>query len=68
MSDTSHESLLRLPAVLERVGLSRSSIYLLMRRGDFPPSCRLTGEKSVAWRASEVDQFIASRPNTQVLM
>ena len=31
-----HDRLLRFPEVKDRVGFSRSSIYRLMRQGDFP--------------------------------
>ncbi len=68
MDTGSSESIVRLPEVCKRVGLGRTSIYNYMRCGEFPPSVRIAGTRIVGWRASEVDQFIASRPSTQVLM
>jgi len=40
--------LIRLPEVKARVGLSRSSIYLKISEGTFPPPVKL-GVRSVAW-------------------
>jgi prophage regulatory protein len=59
-------SLLRLPAVRERTGLSRSSIYERVQDGSFPPPVQL-GARAVAWASDSIDQWIsekvrASRP------
>lgn len=54
------ERLLRLPAVRERVQLSRSSIYERAAAGDFPAPIKI-GPRAVAWRASEIDAWIAAR-------
>lgn len=53
--------LLRLPAVKARTGLSRSSIYLRIKRGNFPAPFAL-GARSVGWLESEVVAWIADRP------
>ena len=47
-------SLLRLPDVKRRTGLSRSSIYLAISQGKFPKSVNL-GERSVAWSSADID-------------
>ena len=52
--------ILRLPSVKAKTGLSRSSIYLYVARGLFPPPVSL-GPRSVGWRACEVDVWIADR-------
>ena len=52
--------ILRLPAVKERTGLSRSSIYLWIARGQFPAPISL-GARAVGWVESEVDAWIAHR-------
>jgi len=52
--------LLRKKAVQERVGLSRSEIYRLMKLGRFPQSIPL-GERVVAWDADEIEAFIRER-------
>lgn len=51
------ESLLRLPEVRKRVGLSTSTIYARMSAGKFPMVRRLDG--IAFWLASEVDAWIA---------
>ena len=43
----------RLSAVCEAVGLSRSTIYHLMEKGEFPESVPL-GANSVAWLEPEI--------------
>ncbi len=59
----SETRILRLPEVLVRVGLSRSTVYQLMAAGDFPASVRLT-PTSVGWRSDDIDAWIASRVRT----
>lgn len=54
------EALLRLPDVRARTGLSRASIYAAIKRGDFPRPIAL-GARSVAWPASEVEQWVQAR-------
>lgn len=53
-------SILRLPLVKTRTGLSRSSIYMSAAQGKFPSPIRL-GERSVGWLESEIDSWVASR-------
>jgi len=50
--------LLRLPEVIERVGLRRSAIYQRMSEGRFPRSCSL-GPKCSVWVETEIEQWIA---------
>ena len=54
---------LRRSAVEELTGLSRSTIYDLMRRGLFPRPVKLTG-KAVAWPESAIAAWLASREQT----
>jgi len=54
------EELLRRPAVEQRTGLARSTIYELIARGEFPSPVRLT-ERAVAWPRSAIDAWIAAR-------
>jgi prophage regulatory protein len=51
---------LRLPAVIEKAGPSRSTIYEGIAAGTFPKPIRL-GPKSVGWLESEVDRWIEER-------
>ena len=54
------QSLLRLPAVIQRTGYSRSSLYALISKGEFPASVAL-GARAVAWPSDEIDKWIAER-------
>lgn len=49
--------ILRLPAVKARTGLSRSSIYLRVSEGTFPPSISL-GARAVGWIEQEIDDWV----------
>lgn len=51
---------LRRPAVQELTGLSRSTIYDLMAKGQFPRPVRLT-VKAVAWPESAIEDWLAQR-------
>lgn len=50
----------RLPAVIRRTGLGRSSIYVAIRRGEFPKPIKLSA-RAVGFVSSEIDQWIARR-------
>lgn len=52
--------ILRLPTVIKRTGLSRSSIYLRIVNGQFPKSISLGG-RAVGWIEEEVDEWIVSK-------
>ncbi len=51
---------LRLPEVLARTGLSRSTIYVRLDQGRFPRPVSLGG-RAVGWIESEVDEWIRQR-------
>ena len=55
--------LLRLPAVIERTGLGRSSIYAGIRAGTFVVPVRLSA-RAVGFPESEIDRWIADRVTT----
>jgi len=52
--------ILRRPEVELRTGLSRSAIYALMSRKQFPAAIPLTA-KAVGWLESSIDGWIAER-------
>ena len=52
--------ILKLNAVIDATGLSRSAIYHRMKHGEFPRSIPL-GERSVGWSEKEIQRWIASR-------
>lgn len=51
---------LRRPEVESRTGLSRSSIYALMDRGEFPRPRRI-GKRAVAWDEADIEHWLAQR-------
>ena len=53
--------ILRLKEVQRMTGLSRSTIYAEMAKGNFPKQIQLTGARSVGWYESAVAQWIESR-------
>lgn len=55
-----HERLIRLPEVRQRVGLGRSTIYRLMDMGAFPKARKL-GPRAIAWSEAEIDEWIVGK-------
>lgn len=53
--------LLRLSQVLDKLGISRSTLYRLEDAGILPKRRRIS-ENAVGWVEEELDEFIASRP------
>ena len=51
---------LRLPEVLARTGLSRSTIYVRLEQGRFPRPVSL-GSRAVGWVEAEVDEWMRER-------
>ncbi|WHZ12499.1 MAG: hypothetical protein OJF60_002940 [Burkholderiaceae bacterium] len=56
------ERLVRLPELMALVGLSKSSIYDAMKRGEFPAPVKLS-RRAVCWPASAIDAWITDRIN-----
>ncbi len=53
--------LLRRPDVEMMCGVSRSLLYAMIAKGDFPQPVRIH-ERAVGWRASDVRTWLESRP------
>lgn len=53
-------TILRLPIVKSRTGLSRSTLYLLMSEGKFPKPLPL-GTRAVGWLESDVQDWVEHR-------
>lgn len=58
---TTH-TIIRLPQVKQRTGLSRSTIYALIKAGHLKAPISL-GARAVGWLESDVSEFIESRVN-----
>jgi prophage regulatory protein len=54
------DSILRLPAVKTRTGLSRSTIYLRVSQGTFPRPVSLGG-RAVGWVEEEIQSWLAEK-------
>ena len=50
-------TIIRLPDVIKRTGLSKSTIYLYIEHGKFPAQIRL-GSRSVGWIEAQIDDWI----------
>ncbi len=55
------DRLMRREEVEARCGIARSTIYRLMRCGEFPEPIKV-GPRAVRWPASEIEQWLSGRP------
>lgn len=53
-------NLIKMNEVVDKTSLSRSFLYDLMKKGQFPKPCKLAVRAS-AWVEAEVDEWIQSR-------
>ncbi|MGC6399044.1 helix-turn-helix transcriptional regulator [Sphingomonas sp. FW199] len=56
-SPATPDRILRLPAVLERTGLSRATLYRKINDGSFPRQIKIA-ERCCGWRESAVMQWV----------
>ena len=59
MMTSKPKRIIRLREVIERTGKSRTAIYREMAAGQFPKNFP-TGQNTVGWLESEIDQWIDS--------
>jgi prophage regulatory protein len=59
------DRILRRPEVEARTGLSRSTIYEMIGRGEFPRPVKL-GRRAVGWLESAVTRWLESRKSESV--
>lgn len=52
----------RRPEIERRLGISRSTVYLWLRKGQFPPPIKL-GQRAIGWRASDIEAWLGGRVN-----
>lgn len=57
---SSQRRALRVDSVIERTGLSKTHLYRLIERGQFPRSIKLSERVSV-WDAELVDRWLADK-------
>ena len=56
LSETQAAEFLRMPSVIQRIGLGRSTIYRLIAERRFPPPVKLTS-RAVGWRLSDLTRW-----------
>ena len=56
-------TILRLPEVKARTGLSRSTIYLYITQGKFPTQISL-GDRCVGWLETEIEEWLEQQIET----
>ena len=55
---------LRLPRVQTLTGLSRSTLWRMVKEGAFPKPLRL-GKKAIGWRESDILNWLETRPTVE---
>jgi len=58
--------LMRLPEVMKLVGLSRTTVYELIKRSQFPKPVK-PSQRVSAWCSDEVEQWVESRRKASAL-
>ena len=53
-------NILRLPSVLKRTGLSRSTVYLMVSKNKFPAPVSL-GDRAIGWIEEEIDIWLEEK-------
>jgi predicted DNA-binding transcriptional regulator AlpA len=54
------DSLLRFPAVYERVGLANSQIWKMEQKGLFPKRIKMPGTRNACWSKNAIDAYVKS--------
>ncbi len=57
---TPSDRIARMPHACEITGLSRSTLYRLVKTGELPAPIKLSAQ-AIGWRESDLHQFIAKR-------
>jgi prophage regulatory protein len=60
MKTDSNINIIRLPQAIQKTGLSRSTIYSLISRGEFPQKIQLS-TRSIGFLESEVNDWVTSK-------
>jgi prophage regulatory protein len=59
ISMTRPNRILRLKSVLERTGLSRSTLYRKIQKGSFPAQLRIS-ERCIGWRENGIERWLSN--------
>jgi prophage regulatory protein len=55
------DRILRVPEVQSFTGVSRSALYSMLRRGEFPRPVKI-GDRAIGWRQTDLEAWIESLP------
>lgn len=55
------ERIIRLKTVLDRTGLSRSTVYRKIAEGTFPPQLRIS-VNGAGWSETEINRWVSNPP------
>jgi prophage regulatory protein len=58
---TDVDRIIRLKDVLDRTGLSRSTIYRKVHEGSFPPQISISAQ-GAGWRESDINRWVSNPP------
>ncbi|WP_156679635.1 AlpA family phage regulatory protein [Sphingomonas profundi] len=58
------EGLIRRKELLEIIGISKSQLYVMISRGQFPRPILIGSKRAVGWRRAAVSAWLAARPTT----
>ena len=58
---TGSVKLLRLPAVMEMTGISRSSVYRLVQENKFPKPVHVAVPKMTVWPSDVIEQWVQTQ-------
>jgi len=54
------QRIIRKPELMQKVGLSDSTIWRMEKKGDFPKRLQIGGN-AVGWLSDEIDRWLASK-------
>lgn len=62
--DTNNIKLIRIQEVMDKVGITRSTVWYMVKKGTFPKPRKLSPRVTV-WVDAEIDEYIANIVNTR---
>jgi len=54
------DTMLKLKEVISLVSLSRSTIYVYIKKNEFPKPVKLT-DRRIAWRSSDIQSYLSKK-------
>lgn len=61
MNQKTKDAIIRVPEVLETVGISKSTLFRWIKSGAFPEPVKLSpAGAAIGWRTSTIDEYLAN--------